>query len=91
MIKSTITDEQFRLLRERFENEILHGKQDYHKLKPKNWDNLMKYIEKNGPFDVIVDGMNVVLGSLCDDWREQGKFLRRTNLNEVNSIQSLYG
>lgn len=86
-----MTDDEFRWLREHFESEMLHGKPDYHKLKPEDWSNLMKFIEKNGPFDVIVDGMNVALGSLCDDWREQGKFIdfKRANLEEVLSIRSL--
>lgn len=86
-----MTDEEFRWLRENFESEILHGKPDYHKLKPEDWSNLMNVIKKYGPFDVIVDGMNVALGSLCDDWREQGKPIdfNRANLDEVNSIKSL--
>lgn len=77
------------MLREHFESEILHGKPDYHHLKADDWTNLMKFIEKKGPFDVIMDGMNVALGSLCDDWREQGKFLdpSKSNLNEVNSLK----
>lgn len=86
-----ISDEEFLLLRKHFETEILHGNQDYHKLKLEDWSNLMKLIEKKGPFDVCVDGMNVALGSLCDDWRVQGKLMdySRANLDEVNSIKFL--
>lgn len=90
LTKSSITDDEFQSLTDYFEKEMLDGKQDYHKLKPEDWINLQKYIKKRGPFDVIVDGMNVALGSLCDDWRISGKLIdyRRANVDEVNSIRS---
>lgn len=63
LAQSTITEEQFALVTENFEKKVVHGEDIYLKTTPKEWNTFKEMIEKNGPFDIVVDGLNVAFHS----------------------------
>lgn len=59
LAQSTITEEEFALVTENFENKVVHGEDIYLKTTLKEWNAFKELIAKKGPFDIVVDGLNV--------------------------------
>lgn len=57
-----ITDEEFITLRKEFLNNVVKGADIYHKTTPKEWQSFEQVIKKHGPFDIVMDGLNVSHG-----------------------------
>lgn len=71
LTKSTITDEEFRLVRQNFEEKVVRGVDIYHKTTLDEWNAFMELIQKNGPFDIVVDGLNVSFKSIHGSLKQQ--------------------
>ncbi|KAG7197364.1 hypothetical protein KM043_018471 [Ampulex compressa] len=52
-----LTDKDYQILLDTLVNEIL-GSNIYSKSTPKEWNNYIKFIKKNKPYDLIIDGLN---------------------------------
>lgn len=63
MAQTTITDAEFKLMRRNFEKKVVYGNDIYLKTTPNEWNAFTESIEKNGPFDIVVDGLNVAFHS----------------------------
>lgn len=59
LTRSAITEEEFKLVRHNFEAKVVRGVDLYHKTTPDEWNAFMKLIEEQGPFDIVLDGLNV--------------------------------
>lgn len=46
-------------MREEFLNNVVKGDDIYQKTTPEEWTRFEETIKKNGPFDLVVDGLNV--------------------------------
>lgn len=55
----TISKKQFELLRTEFMANVVTGKNIYYNTTPEEWERFDSYIQETGPFDVIIDGLNV--------------------------------
>lgn len=85
MTKATITEEEFQLVRQNFEKKVVQGVDLYHKTTPDEWKDFMKLIEENGPFDIVVDGLNVAFKSNYGSTEQQiGR--ARANGNLVSNL-----
>lgn len=73
LTKSTITEEEFRLVRQNFEIKVVRGVDLYHKTTPDEWNAFMTLIQKNGPFDIVVDGLNVSFKSNYGSMEQQNR------------------
>lgn len=54
-----ITSQQFTNLRKEFVHKVVKGTDIYHKTTPKEWKEFEQVIHKYGPFDIVLDGLNV--------------------------------
>lgn len=71
-------------MRQNFEQKVVRGVDLYHKTTPDEWKDFMKLIEENGPFDIVVDGLNVAFKSNYGEIHDQiGK--ARANYNLVRN------
>lgn len=57
-----ITEEDFLTLRNEFLNNVVKGSDIYLKTTPNEWQSFEQTIEEHGPFDIIMDGLNVSYG-----------------------------
>lgn len=55
---SSITEEEFEIMLENFERLVVFGNGIYRITTPQEWDSYIQFIEKNGPFNIVVDGLN---------------------------------
>lgn len=44
-------------------DKVVAGNDIYLKTTPKEWESFVRVIEENGPFDIVVDGLNVAFAS----------------------------
>lgn len=54
-----ISDENFSTLQNEFLNNVVKGFDIYQKTTPKEWEAFERTIKENGPFDIVMDGLNV--------------------------------
>lgn len=54
-----ITDKEFLELKNRFIKRIIEVSNDNKKTTPAEWDAVERVIHEKGPFDIVMDGLNV--------------------------------
>ncbi|XP_031623922.1 uncharacterized protein LOC116341153 isoform X2 [Contarinia nasturtii] len=55
----TLTNAEFNILQTEFMNNVVKGADIYQNTTPEEWDSFEQMIQKNGPFDIVIDGLNV--------------------------------
>ncbi|XP_054264725.1 mitochondrial ribonuclease P catalytic subunit [Macrosteles quadrilineatus] len=56
-----ISKEDFLELRKAFLNPVIIGKDIFQKTKPEEFSEFLNFLEQSGPFNIVVDGLNVAL------------------------------
>lgn len=54
-----ITEKEFDILKAEFMKNVVNGADIYHKTTPAEWEAFERTIRENGPFDIVMDGLNV--------------------------------
>lgn len=54
-----ITDSEFKLLQERFMSDVVVRKNIFNNSSPQELQNFKDFLEVTGPYDVVIDGLNV--------------------------------
>ncbi|XP_005093421.1 mitochondrial ribonuclease P catalytic subunit [Aplysia californica] len=60
MDRLNVTDEEFSGLRSAFTDQVIVGSNIFYKSTPEELKHFMDFVERNGPFDVVIDGLNVI-------------------------------
>lgn len=54
-----ITADELRKLKTVFFHQVVKGRNIYEKTSAPEWDAFTQFIQENGPFDLVVDGLNI--------------------------------
>lgn len=84
----TLTNDEFRSVQRYFLEKVVHGKNIYYKTTPEEWSSFVNLIDKNGPFDVVMDGLNIAFESEFAAGKNEGK-KARPNMKTVSNFTIL--
>ncbi|XP_031624091.1 mitochondrial ribonuclease P catalytic subunit-like [Contarinia nasturtii] len=59
----TLSDSELNILRAEFTKNVVKGADIYQNTTPDEWDSFERMIQENGPFDIVIDGLNVSYGA----------------------------
>lgn len=54
-----ITNKDFNIVKSQFMKKVVKGADIYQKTTPEEWQRFERVIHDNGPFDIVMDGLNV--------------------------------
>lgn len=54
-----VTNSEFKMLQERFMSNVMIGKNIFNNSSPQELNDFKDFIEVTGPYDVVVDGLNL--------------------------------
>ncbi|GFN94471.1 mitochondrial ribonuclease p protein 3 [Plakobranchus ocellatus] len=60
MEKIEVTDAEFEALQQAFLKQVIVGSNIFYKSTPEEVSHFVKFVEKTGPYDVVIDGLNVL-------------------------------
>lgn len=52
-------------------NKVVKGDDIYRKTTPQEWQSFERVIKENGPFDIVMDGLNVAYSNNSDLYRPE--------------------
>lgn len=58
--RASISEEEFSMLRDEFLNRVLINTDVFKNTTPEELEKFFKCVEKHGPFDIVIDGLNVM-------------------------------
>lgn len=64
MERLEIQQKEFNLLQTAFLDQVIVGKNIFYKTSPEEVDKYKNFIKKLAPFDVVIDGLNVIFKGL---------------------------
>lgn len=70
-----ITPKDFTALQHEFLNNVVNGDDIYQKTTPEEWQAFEQIIKQNGPFDIVMDGLNVSYLANDQNIHRDGKFV----------------
>lgn len=66
-----LTDKQFELVKNEFVNKVVKGDDIYRKTTVKEWASFENVLKEKGPFDIVMDGLNVAYSTATDMFRRE--------------------
>lgn len=60
MKRLEVSDEDFESIKTAFLDQVIVGSNVFFKSSPEEVNTFVKFVKKTGPFDVVIDGMNVM-------------------------------
>ncbi|RUS84502.1 hypothetical protein EGW08_007741 [Elysia chlorotica] len=60
MERTAITEEEFKKLQQAFLDQVIVGSNIFYKSTPEEVKNFVQFVERTGPYDVVIDGLNVI-------------------------------
>ena len=60
MERNEITTAEFEAIQQSFLEQVIVGKNIFYKSSPDEVQHFIKFVQKTGPYDVVIDGLNVL-------------------------------